>query len=433
LGLVLINIACGIWMSKYKSRRPEDKWSSESKKDKKKAKKTQEGPVATSDAYFPQSDAPGEHYESKWIPQDVAPPPPTQNHNQTGAHVEAQEEPQLPTLRPRASSVRLPKQHGAMTSGVASSALRRAIQSSPARWNGNQTSPKMGSERSPIELDEDMGNTRRLLFPSPRKDNSPKVLGEVETNTISVHRATTFTNPKEALASSKENCPPTFADCDDDILRLFEEDIGRPSTPTQKSPPSNPFKTPTRPTPSHRPVTRSQSRSAKSANKILMTRTPSKTPNSVTRLRRSPRINGGAAESPFTASLHRLLDEAADRHLASPSRLLGADIEFASMLPPAGGSFNLGHLGSGFDNEDFFSTDVVMPSSPPVSSGMSGMFALYENPLEAMEMSSLWDVNGSHMGIETDNDKDNKHGVSGEGGFVVDENGRASFNFGDLS
>jgi hypothetical protein len=259
-----------------------------------------------------------------------------------------------------------------MTSEAASAALRRAIQSSPARWAGTQ--------HSPIDVEEDLGSTRRLLFPSPRKDGSPKVLGEITTNIVTI--ATTFHSPKEQMveAQNKENFPPVFeaGDADAELLRLFEEEmakgeIARPSTPTGKSSATNPFKTPTRQTPNHRPVTRSVSRSirsarsAKSPGQLLMfAKTPSRTPGS----RRSPRNHNSVFESPFTATLNQLMSEA-NNH-TSPTRT-GMELDFGSLpeLPNINGQNP--NMDINFSLEDLFSTDVPMPSSPP------RMFHLYED------------------------------------------------------
>jgi hypothetical protein len=248
------------------------------------------------------------------------------------------------------------KRINVMTSDAASAALRRAIKSSPARWAGTQ--------HSPIDVEDDLGSTRRLLFPSPRKDGSPKVLGEITTNVVSI--STTFHSPKEQMieAQNKENCPPAIEanDSDTELLRLFEEemakgDIARPSTPTGKSPAANPFKTPTRQTPSHRPVTRSVSRSIRSARSakspgqlLLFTRTPSRTSGT----RRSPRHH----DSVF---------------------------EFGS-LPPLPNINQNQNVEMNFSLEDFFSTDVPMPSSPP------RMFNLYEDPAAMANIN--WDEFG---------------------------------------
>lgn len=397
---LLIVAACGIWLSKYKSQRPEDKWEKDKERQNqsqtgerrptekkkrerssksKKAQTTYHGD-ATSEAYF-QSDAllPVDHRPVNEVSQDsqyqIAPA--STDHQDTES-----------LGKQRASSFRPAKRiMKAMTSESASAALRRAIQSSPARW--------LGTQHSPIELEEDLGSTRRLLFPSPRKDEGSNVLGEVATNVIqppvSFHSPLSRNKDLAVETADKENCPPTplFDDGDEELQKLFEEELlrlSRPMTPVQKSTGPSPFKTPTRPTPNHRPITRSISKSARPTHDIQMLpqRTPSKTPSTIAR-RRSPRNHQSVAESPFTVTLNKLLSEANDNHNVANDSLSG-HLDFGldlSGLPDLGHS-SAGGLSSdaltfqmpGFDpNHDFFSTDIPMPSSPP------RLFDFYEDPM----------------------------------------------------
>ncbi len=383
-------------MSKYKSQRPESRWETngpqERNRNGEKKRPTQRPskpknyqnmnvPITTSEANFPlseanfppseanfpQSEAFHQQSESMGAPEGVSPTDTTgmQQHPSQGAQTQNDGQ--------HEGSVRPAKRLNAMTSDAASAALRRAIQSSPARWAGTQ--------HSPIDVEEDLGSTRRLLFPSPRKDGSPKVLGEITTNVVTI--ATTFHSPKEQMieAQNKENCPPAIGadDSDAELLRLFEEEmakgeIARPSTPTGRSPATNPFKTPTRQTPSHRPVTRSVSRSIRSARSakspsqlLLFSKTPSRTPGT----RRSPRNHNSVFESPFTATLNQLMSEA-NNHTSPARNVMELDFGGLPELPNINGQTQ--NMEMNFSLEDFFSTDVPMPSSPP------RMFHLYEDP-----------------------------------------------------
>jgi hypothetical protein len=387
-------------MSKYKAQRPPDKWESNGPQersrggDKKKAAqrapkpKKQQGQNAmpTSEANFTPSDANVPQSEAYFPQVDATSPADT-----TASMRRQQHQPALgpPAPKPfqRDNSNRPPKRLNAMTSDAASAALRRAIQSSPARWAGTQ--------HSPIDVEEDLGETRRLLFPSPRKDGSPKVLGEVVTNVVTI--AADFRSPKEAMveAQNKENCRPAVDenDVDAELLKLFEEemakeDVPRPITPVQKSPATNPFKTPTRPTPSHRPITRSVSRSQRSGKSpgqlLTFNKTPSRTPRSV---RRSPRHHDSVFESPFTATLNQLMSEANNQ--TSPARH-NMELDFGSLpdLPNIGDHPN---MDMNFSLEDFFSTDVPMPSSPP------RIFHLYEDNI-AISSVNMNSVNWGEFG-----------------------------------
>jgi hypothetical protein len=376
-------------MSKYKALRPEDRWQKEQDKSsqptekkkrerssKSKKPQTSHQSVTTSEAYF-QSDAP--------VPLNQESPHETHQDPQTQEASAVVEVQQIESYQGRrASSARPTKRLKSVTSDTASTALRRAIQSSPARW--------LGTQHSPIELEEDYGSTRRLLFPSPRKDGVYSVLNEVATNTtqsaVSFHSPHTRSKEQAIETADKENhLPLSLFGEEDDIAKLFEEEPTqppRPTTPVRKSPANHSFKTPIRQTPTHRPVTRSISRSARSSHNLQMLpqRTPTKTPS--TGRRRSPRHNN-VMESPFTATLSKLLSEANDNDEAmnhSPSRHLDFGLDF-SALPDLGHSVTndmhsdaLDFQMPGFDpNHDFFSTDVPMPSSPPK------LFSLYEDPL----------------------------------------------------
>ncbi|KEZ43886.1 hypothetical protein SAPIO_CDS4058 [Scedosporium apiospermum] len=184
-----------------------------------------------------------------------------------------------------------------------------------------------GTVNSPItlDLDEDhLGSTRRILFPSPRHKSGAHrdALNPVSPNIITPsagdgeggNRADKelAADVAEALARNENQHNATF---EDDLDSLFRSPSGlaRPSTPPPKEVSSetrNPFRTPSRPTPSHRPVTRSISRSMRSAQSspinsqfALAQTTPTRTPMArlmlpeSPSLRRSPRINGSAIKN----------------------------------------------------------------------------------------------------------------------------------------
>lgn len=263
-----------------------------------------------------------------------------------------------------------------------------------------------------------MGNTRRLLFPSPKKDGQPKVLGEVGINVVKTSHGTEST---KSLGSGKENVgvganvganilgtPKVGARSgpgDEDMADLFGTPPC-PSTPLPKERNAGPFKTPTRPTPSHRPITRSVSKSIRSARSIakspghalLMQQTPTKTPRSAS-TRRYNNMNtnsntntnshpqhhhlhahfaiddgmlAGMTEfgSPFSSTLNQLLSEANDFTTGSSAHGLG-DLDIASLPNLDSDAALSGHL-EALDFGHFLTTDAVMASSPPVVHNRSG-------------------------------------------------------------
>ncbi|KAK4143757.1 uncharacterized protein C8A04DRAFT_28541 [Dichotomopilus funicola] len=349
---------CGIWLGKFKGHRPPDRWDKDAarlnqqprrKKDPKgsKSKKTRTKSDAranpTSEAYFTTDpigpldhDFLTENYENG-----------TQTRHQSVAMTDDQ---------------------------------HLNLQSSPRqRFLGSTHSRGSGTAESPIAVEDELGSTRRLLFPSPRRDGTPKVLGELSLNTAqqTANHATDAAKLGGPAATGKENSaataisdvtprrPGTPTPEDELEQELFGTPPARPSTPPPRAA-AGPFKTPTRPTPSHRPITRSISRSIRSSRNIAgspsqvfahpFERTPTKTPRSgngggevnflhpsSASKRRSPRhgdqqllhadfgsldegdenhhrdINMAAAlqmpvpfDSPFTATLHQLLSEAND-------------------------------------------------------------------------------------------------------------------------
>ena len=288
-----------------------------------------------------------------------------------------------------------------------------------------------GTADSPIALEEtpdtpnDLGGTRRLLFPSPRKDGVAKVLGELAVNVVQTpdfQQKATTTDKENGLP----NRPVTPAPCDDDDLdqELFGTPPARPSTPRAKSEKHGPFKTPTRPTPSHRPITRSVSRSIRSVNKsgalglspsqalLQLQRTPSKTPRSVggggainfslglglsASKRRTPRHNQAHAhfaldnvqfDSPFTATINKLLSEANEFTSNSPSHGL-ADMDLSS-LPNLNSDDVMQQLAAHNGHMDFgsfLSADMGLPSSPPRLGDEH-----HHNPFQGMDESAMADM-----------------------------------------
>ncbi|KAK4193068.1 hypothetical protein QBC35DRAFT_163481 [Podospora australis] len=372
---------CGIWLAKFKTHRPPDRWDKDAARlnqprkkrgsnGRKKARAKSDGHMnPTSDAYFTTDPLGPMDHES-----------PDENTNGT--------------LSRRQSTA------------TADDKLLN-LQSSPKqRLPGSTHSRGSGTADSPIAVEDDLGSTRRLLFPSPRKETAPKVLGELAVN---VQQTFPTDQGDKSAMSGKENCnqpgrprTPVYHDHDELVQELFGTPPARPSTPPPKSATSGIFKTPTRPTPSHRPITRSISKSIQSIRSIPKSpgqlfshsqRTPSRTPHAgssgalQSSRRRSPR-NGHlhahfaldedmhAAvqfDSPFTATLTQLLSEANDFTSGSPAHGL-VDIEIAG-LPQLDSDGLQQHLAesNALDFANFLSTDMVIPSSPPLRNRGSGM------------------------------------------------------------
>ncbi|UZP44250.1 hypothetical protein NXS19_012062 [Fusarium pseudograminearum] len=283
---------CGIWIAKYHNHRPQDKWDNSFGHLGQSRKKRSS---AGSDSQAKRS-----RTKSTSVP---APAPTAQVYAATDPLAPIQQSsPKQFDVRSMVTEANEDVVMGNMLNLMADDRrhIKDISQSVPGSTH-SRVSRGTGTAESPIEmdLDEELGCTRRLLFPSPRKEGAQKTLGELNVNMAKINDGR---HNKEAVG--KENMAfETYngGHLDDDIEALFNSPV-RPSTPPPKSKidtDSALFKTPTRPTPSHRPITRSVSRSVSRSlrsvrdmlspgQQALLQRTPTKSPASV---RRSPRLN----------------------------------------------------------------------------------------------------------------------------------------------
>ncbi|KAL8340579.1 hypothetical protein RB601_006597 [Gaeumannomyces tritici] len=360
---------CGIWLGKFKSHRPPDRWekdqsrlnqprrkrdpskgSSNGSRSKRQRTKNDQQTTLTSEACY-KTDPIGPSYDQADVDEEMA------DASQTATNMA------------RKSGERVTEPTGSPNS----------------RGPGSTHSRGSGTADSPIPVEDDLGQTRRLLFPSPRKDNMPKVLGEMAVNIV--RTGPEFTRlkggDKEVGLEDLKKVPVTPKLRDTDMADLFGTPPARPSTPTpnDSTSSSGPFKTPTRPTPSHRPITRSISKSIRSsARAILLSpsqalaglqRTPCKTPGRSSVRQTPSRQNlhahfapddmnlgaGGVCDSPFTATINQLLSEANDFTSGSPSHGLADLDQINAHFSTSAATMDFG---------SYLNTDMAMPSSPPL-------------------------------------------------------------------
>ncbi|KAM7201722.1 hypothetical protein V8F20_004683 [Naviculisporaceae sp. PSN 640] len=379
---------CGIWLTKFKSHRPPERWDKDASRlnQPRKKKNRSKKPRTKSDAQMnPTSEA--------YFPTDPIGPA-----DRDSPKLDSFESGMGGSRRPSVVAIDDGNEQVTALNDELLNSNRSPKQSRP----GSTHSRGSGTADSPIAVEDDLGTTRRLLFPSPRKEGVPKVLGELAVNFV---QTTTIIQEVKSAGTGKENkhlsvpeaqmrsVTPTTEDRDSLDQELFGTPP-RPSTPPPKSGPG-PFKTPTRATPSHRPVTRSISRSiAKSPGQALfqLQRTPSRTPRS-TRAntmgllagvansgsgtkRRSDRHAHFALDedllhttarfagdiSPFSASLRDLLSEANDFTVGSPSHGF-PDLDLSTMPNIDSDDHHM------FDVNlaNLLSTEMMMPSSPPLT------------------------------------------------------------------
>lgn len=328
---------CGLWFNKSRTMRPRDKWHKKSgtRKSSKRPKNGDAGPAT--DGPEPPSEA---LFTDHVMPEDGS------DDGNVSASVEQISgaatalSQQASGGRPRSHSMQTQQRPNSEPSQMSASqrdaALARAIQSSPARFHGSQ--------ESPIELDELTPRpTRRLLFPSPRREGETKSLDDSAlhpekslTPPGNAEKQATF--PKTMLASDqqadiaifeafttdKENMPPPIDD-DDELAHLF---LGSPTslfkTP-RKTPPSkssqhfdNLLKTPTPASRRRKPLTPAAGNAQPTntlANDFLTSPSSSRyfLRSTPTRLAATPGRRGANSSqtvSPFSRHLSQMLQDA---------------------------------------------------------------------------------------------------------------------------
>ncbi len=360
-------LACGIWFSKWKAHRPPEKWEKDEKRLSQVRKKRANGNGASrSKKSRTKSDTQMNlTSEAGLLTDPLGPLDGAMSPNRALADSFFTQQPDVVSEAGSGKDRRRMRGNG---KGPGSTHSRASTNSRGS-----------GTPGSPITFNDELGATRRLLFPSPRKDSEQRVLGEVAVNIVQTSPEFGGT-AKEGVESSadKENISAAVMAhnhhdniASDDFADLFGTPPARPSTPPPRSSAHSggPFKTPTRPTPSHRPITRSVSKSMRSSSRtinspsqaLMPDRTPSRTPSKTPRSaavaaatgglltgsagrRRSPRNNHNnnihnsnnhdlvvphlllddlqhqqhLFDSPFTKSLNQLLSEANDFVAAVP-------------------------------------------------------------------------------------------------------------------
>ncbi|KAI0133175.1 hypothetical protein F4776DRAFT_144721 [Hypoxylon sp. NC0597] len=385
--VMLLCNPCGIWFSKFKQHRPAEKWEKDEQRLSQTRKKRANG------AALPRAKKPRTKSDT--------------NPNPTS-------EAFLPTdpLGPGDSTASLTA--GATQHQVDS--ITEAICRGSMFSRGSTHSRGSGTPGSPIAVDDDLGDTRRLLFASPRKDGEQKILGEVAVNIVQ-------TSPE--LLTAKADCEPEKENMDHESGEIYTEndfvDIfgtpPRPSTPPPKTNSGGPFKTPTRPTPGHRPVTRSVTRSMRSGRSIssptqLLDRTPTRTPRSSMAKHHSPKdffpshlLDNQIFDTPMSRALGHIFSGDDQLMMQSPPHF---GLDMSSMSIPTIDGIN----GAPFDLS-FLDDDAMMPgSSSPTMQRSSGQKMKFGHSLAYSEKTSDYfnkmDAGTVHL-HDTERDGQNTH------------------------
>jgi hypothetical protein len=413
---------CGLWLIKKCTMRPRKIWDKSEKE--KGSKRKRQAPAARTKSTG---------HDDDLVSDAVVPPSKPvvpEKYVEACASLDGSVDDTMPPplmTSVRAASLQPPECASALNGPAAEDAFRRAIQSSPAGLRG--------SRHSPIDIDPDLTPrpTRRLLFPSPRKDGESKSLtvklseptagaktankdvvsekprcerckrlhkgcdrerpcGRCENAGIGfdecvpgeVPRTNWFELPVVQMASideenpDKENCPPPPSEEHDDLVHLFEEPVSPKTTPQKDALFQDLLKTPTPGSRHRNPLT-----PRRGADESHILRTPTRmTPSRNILTPRGTRAVTIGPETPFTRQLNALLSDGHGHgHFPSPSHALDFSA-FPTFMTPGRAQF------SDFMTDDFLSSDMPLPSSPP-KTGLGLGFELYEDP-STSTTAGLW-------------------------------------------
>lgn len=350
--LILCN-PCGLWLKKNNAMRPHEIWA---KPPSDKPKRKRNGKKAKGGAEEGMSDAIVPNSEPVIADSQVETEAPSlvDGTVDTGAQ---------PSVQSRSASFQATAGYQ-LDEAAAQAALARAIQSSPVGLRG--------SKNSPIEVEADLTPkpTRRLLFPSPREPGEVKSLADTRSSESPSARASAprQTESTQRLSvdagdTDKENCPPPIDNEVDGLTHLFEDNVSPKTTPTKGRSLEDFLKTPTPGSRCRAPLT--PKRGADQASLV----TPS-------RLLKTPRTSGRATaiapETPFTRQLNALLSDCLP---TSPSQAIDLST-FHMFNTPGRNGFSSAQFTDFSMPDDFLSSDLPVPSSPPGGLG----FSVFEDP-----------------------------------------------------
>lgn len=362
---------CGLWFNKFKVMRPSDRWGRKPTTRRKTMKqKDAEDEQLYTDHLEPMSDA--NFYTEQYVPEDAADDADGEDDGRGGVAPVAQP---ARGRRVRANSMQAQPTgrvngKGEWNASQLGAALAREVQSSPARFHGSQQSPIEIQEITPSKP------TRRLLFPSPRKDGEVKSLDDNDQASLKAMphleegfadkpgMEFTFDNNStgifEAFTFDKENVEPALGEGEDDLAGLFD---GSPGTAFFKTPRKTPakntnttsphslrhlLKTPTPIRSQRKPLTpNANAANTGPVNDFLTSPSSSRyflrsTPSRVERTGLTPgrRSNGSNDPSPWSRHLAQMLSDANDGssgQFTSPSRAAFDFSDLPTFNTPGGG------------------------------------------------------------------------------------------------
>ncbi|EER25085.1 hypothetical protein CPC735_016860 [Coccidioides posadasii C735 delta SOWgp] len=228
--LLLCN-PCGLWLHKFKNMRPENKWNKPPNKDKRKRKSNRRPPAVPAASTRSQMRLLAAKRSGSSPPPTEASSPPEETTPKNGNSVGNNGVSQPHSNNRRANSAEPPKstnKNDRWQQEDAFEALRRAIQSSPARNMEARKVPFMEPNLTPNPV-------RRTLFQSSKEDSAMKTLSEALVNSVRRSPRSTPKNSKQGTGAESNSKSPG-----DGLDHLFEGgedaflDIDPPNSPTPR-------------------------------------------------------------------------------------------------------------------------------------------------------------------------------------------------------
>jgi len=238
---ILLCNPCGLWLHKFKNMRPENKWNKPPKDKRKRPSRNRKGPLSNggtatrarskAQTMKPAESSPGPTDASSPAADEGTTPHVENDHDNDGDIQEP------PSKRRRANSVE-PRRttdtaENRWQEQDAMEALRRAIQSSPARNLETRNIPGSENNLTPRPV-------RRALFPNSHEEGAMKELGDSLMNSPRRSSPRMASRASDGGPQDKENQPPQthgVNNNNDNLDDLFESskfEFEPPSTPTPK-------------------------------------------------------------------------------------------------------------------------------------------------------------------------------------------------------
>lgn len=242
LTMLTYKLACGLWLHKCKGMRPKSMWDQQKAPQPKKKRPSRSRKGGPLSSLSPATRTRSKVAQNKATASSPAPTEASSVHDETTPNVtndddndndQDEEAEAPPTKRRRANSAQPRRSTDTAESRWdeqdAMEALRRAIQSSPAR--------NMEVRNVPVSNEDDNltpNPVRRALFPHAQTEGSLKELDGSAVNTCSPRRSPRIASKSQKRTEEKENGAPTRHSSLESLFESPTMDCDLPSSPTPR-------------------------------------------------------------------------------------------------------------------------------------------------------------------------------------------------------